>query len=109
MALFKFKIYDLHEKPSIIEGEFWFLPEEIVWKVFDLYIDTDYIQVVSFRSYALFAGDGDVKECTKVLLSDGSSVFATKKVDAFETNYSKNCLGILKDVKPEIKETESLG
>jgi hypothetical protein len=87
MPTFKFKIYDLHEKPTIIEDELWFIPDEIEWKVFILYIDIDFVQITSFRSYALFSGD-EVKECTKVFLSDGSAVYAMNKIDTFEANYT---------------------
>ena len=94
MPLFKFKIYDLHEKPTIIEDELWFVPDEIEWKVFTLFIDIDFVQIISFRSYALFSGD-EVKEVTKVFLSDGSVVFAVNKIETFESNYIKNYLGLI--------------
>jgi hypothetical protein len=94
MPLFKFNIYDLHDKPSIIEEELWFIPDEIEWKVFKLYIDIDFVQITSFRSYALFSGE-EVKEVTKVYLSDGSVVFAVNKIETFESNYIKNYLGLI--------------
>ena len=99
MPLFKFKIYETHEHPAIIEDELWFIPTEIVWNVFTLYIDVDFVQITSFKSYALFSGE-EVKECTKVYLSDGSLVFAVNKVDTFESNYIKNYMSLIDKPTP---------
>lgn len=95
MPLYKLRIYDLHETPEVIEDELWFVPKEIEWKVFNLYIDIDFIQITGFRSYALFDKDCEVRECTKVFLSDGSVVYSTNKLETFEANYNNTYLGLI--------------
>jgi len=96
MPLYKIRIYDLHEYPSVIEDELYFAPKEIEWKVFHLIIDIDFIQITGFRSYALFDSNGEVSECTKVFLSDGSCVYATNKLETFEANYLKDYVQLTK-------------
>ena len=89
MPLFKLRVYNLHEQPCVIDDELWFIPKEIEWKIFHLYIDIDFVQIISFSSYALFNGTGEVEECTKVFLSDGSIVYAVNKVDSFLKNFEE--------------------
>lgn len=90
MALYKIRIYDLHEYPELMDNELWLVPKDIEWKVFHFVFDTAFINIVAFRSFALFGQDGEVTECTKVYLSDGQVLYATNKLETFEANYTNN-------------------
>lgn len=92
MALYKIRIYDVHEYPAVIEDRLSFIPKDLEWKVFHYAFDTDFIQIIGFRSFALFDGLGEVCECTKVFLSDGEILLATNKIETFELNYRENYL-----------------
>lgn len=86
MALFKFRIYDFHDKQTIEDGEVLFTPFG-EFGTFYLAIETAEVTITSFRSYVLFDSEDLPHECTKVYLSDGSFVFATNKFETFEKNF----------------------
>ena len=87
--MFKFKIYRNHEKQQYGEDGLYCVPVSDDWFKFDLVINTDYTEVMSFEEYVLFDKDENPTPCTKVLLSDGSVVFAVNKLSTFEANYTE--------------------
>ena len=96
MALFKFRIYDYHDKQVIEDGEVMFKPFG-EFGTFYLAIETAEVTITSFRSYVLFDGEDLPHECTKVFLSDGSFVFATNKFETFEKNFIEVYTPLFKD------------
>ena len=88
--LFKFRIYDFHYYPSINEDkEVVFQVENLEVKTFHLVLDLTRLGIEAYRSDVIFDANGYPIECTKVYLSDGSTVFATSKLDTFEANYAE--------------------
>jgi len=96
MALFKFRIYDFHDKQVIENGDVCFIPFGD-FGTFYLAIETAEVTITSFRSYVLFDSEDLPHECTKVFLSDGSFVFATNKFETFEKNYTENYIPLFKE------------
>lgn len=90
MALFKFRIIDKHETQEFDENGFMLCKPFGEWLFFNCAIETSEVTIVSFRAYILFDINNNPRECTKVILSDGSYLFASSKFDTFEKNYLEN-------------------
>lgn len=84
--LFKFQIYDIHEKQVFEDQEVHYVPleKELDYKIFVIVLDIRHVRITGFRSYVLFDDDNNPTNCTKVFLSDGSVVFAKLNFDTFE-------------------------
>jgi hypothetical protein len=96
MAIFRFTIYDKHEKQIFVNGRqrIRLLDEtDESWPKFSFFMDTDYIRVDAFREYILFDSAKNPIECTKVFLSDGSYVYAVVKPETFAKNYTEHLKG----------------
>lgn len=97
MSLFKIRIFDKHEVQDFEGGEIIIdpYPKDKDWHKFDLYIETAYIKIDSFREYVLFDKDLNPCVCTKVFLSDGSFVLACVSPDTFAKYYEDKYLPTL--------------
>lgn len=96
MALFKFKIFDKHERQVFVNGRLRIRlldDSDETWPKFDFYIDTEHIRIDGFREYVLFDSAKNPTRCVKVFLSDGSYVYAAYTIDTFVKNYKAHLKG----------------
>ena len=96
MPLFRFKIFDKHERQIFVNGRqrIRLLDEsDESWPKFDIYIDTEYIRIDGFREYILFDSAKTPTRCVKVFLSDGSYVYAAYTIETFTKNYKAHLRG----------------
>ena len=94
MSLFRICIFDKHEVQDFEGGEIIIdsHPQDKDWHKFDLYIETTYIKIDSFREYVLLDKDLTPCVCTKVFLSDGSFVLACVSPETFAKYYEEKYL-----------------
>lgn len=90
--IFEFSIWDTHKKPIQTEdGEvIWQTEEdpddEAPWKTFKFSLNYEQVKIDYFYETVLFQRDIPVR-CTRVVLSDGSSVLAKLQHDTFSERF----------------------
>lgn len=98
MSLFEFTYWDTHKRPALNEdGELiWEQVEdpgdETPWKTFKFSLETDQVKVDYFYETVIFQRDMPIR-CTRVVLSDGNSVFAKLQHDTFKRDYEEHMKG----------------
>lgn len=92
--MFEFNIWDTHKKPIQTEdGEVvWQTVEddedESPWKTFKFSLNYEQVKIDYFYETVIFQQDIPVR-CTRVVLSDGTSVLAKLQHDTFGDKYKE--------------------
>ena len=97
MPLFEFRIIDKHETQEFDDNGSLICKPSGEWLVFDFALEISEVTIISFRTYILFDQNDNIKECTKVILSDGSYLFAVNKYNTFKRKYNEVYLPLFRE------------
>jgi len=101
--IYNFKIYDCHEKQNFCEDGTFITEPFDWWHKFELTIFLQDTWITGFREYTLFDSELNPTQCTRVYLSDGSTVFAVSKYDTFKKNFIENYLPLFNSTQTTVQ------